>query len=153
MSELGNRVHRFRGFELEPRERRLSKAGEGMTPTPQVFDTMVLVMECAEHVVCKDELKALWTEPVPSDTAGDQKSGSRLVWFFAITAVLRPSAVIWRTTPKPTSPQGGAHGRTAAVVGFANLSRNATDAWLAPALSEMLGAELTVLGDLQVVPR
>ena len=38
-----------------------------------------------------------------------------------------------------------------AFVGFNNLSRNAKDAWLAPALSEMLGAELSVT-DMQVVP-
>ena len=43
-------------------------------------------------------------------------------------------------------------GRTVAFVGFSNLSRNAKDAWLAPALSEMLGAELSVADNLQVVP-
>jgi tetratricopeptide (TPR) repeat protein len=37
------------------------------------------------------------------------------------------------------------------LVGFANLSGDAKDAWLAPALAEMLGTELNA-GDLQVVP-
>ena len=38
------------------------------------------------------------------------------------------------------------------VVGFSNLSRNAKDAWLAPALSEMLATELTITNAIEVVP-
>ena len=47
-------------------------------------------------------------------------------------------------TPRP--------GRTVVVVGFSNLSRNAKDAWLAPALNEMLATELTITNAIQVVP-
>jgi TolB-like protein len=43
-------------------------------------------------------------------------------------------------------------GRTVAFVGFSNLSRNPKDAWLSPALTEMLSAELSVSDDLRVLP-
>ncbi len=52
--------------------------------------------------------------------------------------------------PGPATP--ARHGRTIALVGFSNLSRNAKDAWLAPALAEMLGTELNATDRLQVVP-
>ncbi len=228
MSELGNPVYRFRDFELEPSERRLSKAGKALTLTPKVFDTLVLLVERAEHVVSKEELmKTLWprgyvdesnltkhiwlirralgdgeedprfidtvpklgyrfvapvtkvrrspastpdegaaTAPTPvsppprresepmlaSNPSASALSTSRAMWYFAISALLLASALLWRMTLRPPAPQADGHGRTVALVGFANLSRNAKDAWLAPALSEMLGAELTVVGDLQVVP-
>jgi tetratricopeptide (TPR) repeat protein len=43
-------------------------------------------------------------------------------------------------------------GRSVAFVGFNNLSKNPKDAWLAPALSEMLAVELNVADDLRVIP-
>jgi eukaryotic-like serine/threonine-protein kinase len=59
----------------------------------------------------------------------------------------------WWLVSAPQSARLTAHqGRTVAFVGFSNLSRNPKDAWLAPALSEMLGAELSVADNLQVVP-
>ena len=39
-----------------------------------------------------------------------------------------------------------------AFVGFSNLSKNAKDAWLAPALMEMLGVELSAATDIVVKP-
>src|SRR5579862_4043527 len=61
MSALENRVYRFAGFTLEPAERRLSESGNPVALTPKVFDTLVLLVERAGHVVSKDELmKALW---------------------------------------------------------------------------------------------
>jgi DNA-binding winged helix-turn-helix (wHTH) protein/tetratricopeptide (TPR) repeat protein len=61
MSSLENLVYRFGEFELEPRERRLVGSGGAITLTPKVFDTLVLLVESAGHVLKKDELmKALW---------------------------------------------------------------------------------------------
>jgi len=52
---------RFGEFELQPAERRLLGAGRPISLTPKVFDTLVLLVERAGHVVSKDELmKALW---------------------------------------------------------------------------------------------
>ena len=71
----------------------------------------------------------------------------------ACAAALVVLALAWwlKAPPKPALP-GGHVGRTVAFVGFSNLSRNAKDAWLAPALSEMLGAELAAADNMQVVP-
>ena len=61
MSALENPVYRFAGFTLEPAERRLSAAGKAIALSPEVFDTLVLLVERAGHVVSKDELmKELW---------------------------------------------------------------------------------------------
>src|SRR5579871_2318247 len=61
MSALEKPVYRFAGFTLEPAERRLSAAGKVIALTPKVFDTLVLLVERAGHVVSKDELmKLLW---------------------------------------------------------------------------------------------
>ena len=45
-----------------------------------------------------------------------------------------------------------ATGHTVALVGFSNLSGNAKDAWVAPAVVEMLDAELNVENSVQSVP-
>ena len=58
---MEKRVYRFRDFELEPDERRLSEAGKPIALTPKVFDTLVLLVERSGHVVSKDELmRLLW---------------------------------------------------------------------------------------------
>jgi len=76
----------------------------------------------------------------------------RLVWIFGGIAALTIAGLIsayWMSRQGPAPRHAG---RTVAVVGFSNLSRNAKDAWLGPALSEMLATELTVTNDVQVVP-
>ena len=61
MSAVSSRVYRFAGFTLEPAERRLSAAGKSIALTPKVFDTLVLLVERAGHIVSKDQLmKELW---------------------------------------------------------------------------------------------
>ncbi|HKV65151.1 MAG TPA: transcriptional regulator, partial [Rhodanobacteraceae bacterium] len=61
MSAQENPVHRFADCELDVRERRLLVHGQPVTLTPKVFDTLVLLVERAGHVVSKDELMtALW---------------------------------------------------------------------------------------------
>lgn len=61
MSAQENPVHRFADCELDVRERRLLVHGQPMALTPKVFDTLVLLVERAGHVVSKDELMtALW---------------------------------------------------------------------------------------------
>jgi DNA-binding winged helix-turn-helix (wHTH) protein/tetratricopeptide (TPR) repeat protein len=61
VSAQGNWVYRFANCELDPQERRLLAHGHPVTLTPKVFDTLVLLVERAGHVVSKDELMtALW---------------------------------------------------------------------------------------------
>ena len=240
MSPLAKPVYRFGRFELEPAERRLSEAGgAAIALTPKVFDTLVLLVERAGHVVSKDELmKALWPrgyvdesnltkhiwlirralgdgeedsrfiETVPkagyrfvapltvieappapvlssaappaapsasSPPAGDAAAtamprapaataagtaaryaflGRPAMLVVTLIAVLLALAIGWRLarSPPAAGTPPGHLGRTIALVGFSNLSRNPKDAWLAPALSEMLGAELSVADSVQVVP-
>ncbi|MGB9332293.1 MAG: winged helix-turn-helix domain-containing protein [Steroidobacteraceae bacterium] len=242
MSGLENPVYLFKGFELEPAERRLSEAGKSIALTPKVFDTLVLLVEHAGHVVSKDELmKVLWPRgyvdesnltkhiwfirralgdgehdsrfietvsklgyrfiapvtrgsatlslpsslsapaaaaiepnpPLPSTglpvepgavragavislpgAAPASRPASQVRWVVAALAAVLVALVIgWRLVSPPKPESLTSHpGRTVAFVGFSNLSRNAKDAWLAPALSEMLGAELSVADNVQVVP-
>lgn len=61
MSAQEKPVYRFDGCELDPAERRLLVAGAAVTLTPKVFETLVLLVERAGHVVSKDELlRTLW---------------------------------------------------------------------------------------------
>ncbi|HXV00123.1 MAG TPA: transcriptional regulator [Caulobacteraceae bacterium] len=58
---MERQVFGFAGFELEPRERRLSRAGRAIALTPKVFDLLVLLVEHAGHVLTKDDLlEGLW---------------------------------------------------------------------------------------------
>jgi tetratricopeptide (TPR) repeat protein len=77
----------------------------------------------------------------------------QLVLASAMAAALLLIGIGWRFAVGPRGAISSGHrGHTIALVGFSNLSRNPKDAWLAPALSEMLGAELSVAENVQVVP-
>lgn len=228
MSALEKPVYRFKDFELEPGERRLSQEGRAISLTPKVFDTLVLLVERAGHVVSKDELmKVLWPRgyvdesnltkhvwlirralgdgehesrfietvpkvgyrfiaPVTSGSASAAlpaalqvppepqpsprppptpqppeeasppapRTSRKALWAAALgVAALLSAGIAWRLLGSVKSPPTGAHhGRTVALVGFSNLSRNPKDGWVAPALKEMLGAELSVADNVQVLP-
>jgi len=239
---LEKRVYRFRDFELEPDERRLSEAGKPIALTPKVFDTLVLLVERCGHVVSKDELmRLLWPRGYVDESnltkhiwlirraLGEGEEGSRFIetvpklgyrFVAPVTTIERPPAAapeeVQSPTPLPETPalpprsasvasravaaegppalnghqdspftqrrrawllglsliiglvviaigwrlnsrpaaglMGSRPVRTVAFIGFNNLSRNAKDAWIAPAMIEMLGAELNVAQDLRVVP-
>ena len=239
---MEKRVYRFRDFELEPDERRLSEAGVPIALTPKVFDTLVLLVERCGHVVSKDELmRLLWPRGYVDESnltkhiwlirraLGEGEEGSRFIetvpklgyrFVAPVTRIERPPAAIPEEAQAPTpvpvtpcltpaasagrragpsrpkvrlhstvlqtvlrrsrtrawilglgligllviaigwrlslrhaaGPMTGRPARTVAFVGFNNLSRNAKDAWIAPAMIEMLGTELNVTPDLRVVP-
>jgi DNA-binding winged helix-turn-helix (wHTH) protein/tetratricopeptide (TPR) repeat protein len=234
MSAQEKSVYRFAECELDPRERRLRVRGHPVTLTPKVFDTLVLLVERAGHVVSKDELmSALWPRGFVSESnltkhiwlirraLGDgedegrcietvPKLGYRFVaavqnvpanasdmavvvpsnstppqpeqvpaevrpssesdlhdetetadskhtrWTFAGTAVL---AIVIATgawfgwhesrsgAPAAITQDPGA----VAIVDFNNLSGNAKDAWLGPALVQMLATEVGAEGRLHAV--
>lgn len=224
MSALENPVYQFKGFELDPAEHRLLGDGKPIALTPKVFETLVILVQRAGHVVSKDELMGtLWPRGYVDESnltkhiwlirrALGEKEGedSRIIetvpkvgYRFAApvtvrTAVAAPAppveasapsraatvlpvgrplaagpqapwymrpavlalaamallAAVWLASRLGPHPLAGARhaGRTVAFVGFNNLSRNAKDAWLAPALTEMLSSELSAGADLQVVP-
>lgn len=240
MSALEYGVYRFAGCELDPREHRLQVRGQPVTLTPKVFETLVLLVERAGHVVSKDELMAaLWPRgfvhesnltkhiwlirralgddegdnryietvpkfgyrfvaqvcriadatlpdaaiplPVGSDsprslmvavaspsaanaTVADSPVAvipirSRSRWPLAIAVAVLLACIVfggfllWRwhhaaVTQGSTALDAGA----VAVVDFNNLSGNAKDAWLGSAMAEMLATEITIGGQLHVLP-
>ena len=242
MPPLEKPIYRFGEFELDPGERRLLAHGKPVTLTPKVFDTLVLLVEHAGHVLSKDELMAaLWprgfveesnltkhiwlirkalddtgsrarfietvpkrgyrfvapiercaeprrdvglpatpilpastqtsvesasaagAEPPqdPRTTANDAARGNgflrrrhRIVAaaIALLAAVGIAIAVSVRRTSEPPATPPDIAGASIAVVNFNNLSRNAKDAWLDPAFTEMMANELTVGGTLYALP-
>ena len=240
MSAQEKFVYRFAECELDPCERRLRVRGHAVTLTPKVFDTLVLLVERAGHVVSKDDLmSALWPrgfvhesnltkhiwlirralgdgddesryiETVPklgyrfvapvqavaandganvigaaeslapstSETPQPKQIGSQAAeshaslssdadaasafeparsrWPFALAVVLviviaAGAWLAWRGSHRDqaiTAPDPGA----VAIVDFNNLSGNAKDAWLGPALEQMLATEVAANGKLHAV--
>ena len=92
---------------------------------------------------------------VPASTvraASSASRASRFAWALGVMAIIGIAVLLgahWIGRQGPKTPRPG---RTVVVVGFSNLSRNAKDAWLAPALNEMLATELTITNAIQVVP-
>ena len=63
MRELTNQLYQFDAFQLDPDERRLTRDGKPVSLTPKAFDTLVLLVERAGHLIEKEELmKALWPD-------------------------------------------------------------------------------------------
>ena len=236
-------VYRFADCELDPREHRLVVRGQPVTLTPKVFETLVLLVERAGHVISKDELMAaLWPRgfvhesnltkhiwlirralgdvgddarcietlpklgyrfiapvhktpaqeaggedavspatavvassgvspfpgpdaavPTPHETPG---SGTIEVaaapswkrhWRFVAGVALILIAVLagwglWRNGHRAVATIAVAPDPAAvAIVDFSNLSGNAKDAWLGPALEQMLATEVASGGKLHAV--
>ena len=56
-------AHRFGPFHLDVRERRLSRDGAVISLRGKVFDTLLVLVEHAGHLVTKQELlDAVWPE-------------------------------------------------------------------------------------------
>jgi eukaryotic-like serine/threonine-protein kinase len=84
-------------------------------------------------------------EPIRQTT----RSWHKPVAIFAVLSLLCAGAIMWATH---RFGQHDRHRRSVAVIGFANLSRQADSAWLSSALSEMTATELGVGGELLTVP-
>src|SRR6185437_9077360 len=77
---------------------------------------------------------------------------SRFWWALGVMALIGVAVLLgaqWIGRQGSKTPRAG---RTVVVVGFSNLSRNTMNAWLAPALSEMLATELAITNAIEVVP-
>jgi len=63
MRESSHHIYEFGAFQLEPGERRLMHDGKPVPLTPKAFDTLVMLVERAGHLVEKEELIAvLWPD-------------------------------------------------------------------------------------------
>lgn len=233
----GNKIYRFADCELDPRERRLLVHGQPVVLTPKVFDTLVLLVSRAGHVVSKDELTAaLWPrgfvhesnltkhiwlirralgdgsaeshyietvpklgyrfiarvnhtnasdpvasarpstvaaaisasladtgpgeattdttdnhEPTPG-TSDRRRSIPILAASVALAALVITFFFAWNTVHTPAGNLETEPGSSVAIVDFNNLSTNPKDAWLGPALTEMLATELSAGSRLHAVP-
>jgi len=75
----------------------------------------------------------------------------RILLAAAAVAVLLMLLVVWRRGAVDADLPRGSASDAVAIVEFSNLSQNPKDAWLGPALEEMLATEVGVDGKLQVV--
>jgi DNA-binding winged helix-turn-helix (wHTH) protein/tetratricopeptide (TPR) repeat protein len=68
--DLGPQIYRFGSYTLEARERRLlGKDGAPIPLKPRAFDTLLLLVERAGHLVTKEELLAsLWPDSVVEES-------------------------------------------------------------------------------------
>ncbi|MBN8737525.1 MAG: winged helix-turn-helix domain-containing protein [Xanthomonadales bacterium] len=227
MSAQENPVYRFADCELDPRERRLTVRGQPVTLTPKVFDTLVLLVERAGHLVSKDELmSALWPrgfvhesnltkhiwlirhalgdgedegrciETVPKlgyrfvapvqkiactgaatgtthELDGRKSTSTDPAWVAAasgavptirrsdnlwlsatgVALVALLAGVLWWRNPRvaPARSLRVSDPGAMAIVDFSNLSGNAKDTWLGPALERMLATEVAASGRLHAV--
>jgi len=63
MRESSHLIYEFGEFQLEPDERRLMHDGKPVPLTPKAFDTLVMLVERAGHLVEKEELiSGLWPD-------------------------------------------------------------------------------------------
>lgn len=211
-------IYRFADCELDPREHRLIVRGRPVILTPKVFDTLVLLVVQAGHVVSKDELmQAIWPRGFVHESnltkhiwlirraLGDGEEESRFIQTvpklgYRFVAPVQLTASI-SATPVATSSKAiepGAQRRSrvtyaglaaaavlaagvvavavvgqypfgrapavhktgswaadagaVAIVDFNNLSGNAKDGWVGPALEQMLATEVAADGKLHAVP-
>jgi DNA-binding winged helix-turn-helix (wHTH) protein/tetratricopeptide (TPR) repeat protein len=89
----------------------------------------------------------------PQVIAGERRTQQR-GWraSLALTGLLAIALVAgWRFWIDRSAPKVGSV-RTMAILGFGNQSGNAKDAWIGPALTEMLSAELSAIPNLRILP-
>ncbi len=63
MSKQVNGSYKFGSFQIDARERLLSRDGEPIAVTPKAFDTLLALVRNSGHLMLKDELlKAVWPD-------------------------------------------------------------------------------------------
>ncbi|HUP06495.1 MAG TPA: winged helix-turn-helix domain-containing protein [Caldimonas sp.] len=99
------------------------------------------------------------TEPIAGPPAARESEPPlwrrRTVWLAlagVTLAVALASLWFWPVAPIASMGSKDAGSRIIAIMGFGNLSQNPKDAWLGPALTQMVGTELTVSERLRIVP-
>jgi eukaryotic-like serine/threonine-protein kinase len=111
-----------------------------------------LAKEPARRYQTANELAAD-LDRVQAGTAPTAKSPRRFSWFIAaavavvLLAIVLAGSLLFRSNRESTSRKR----RSVAVLGFKNLSGSPTDAWISPALSEMLTTELGAGGKLRTI--
>lgn len=120
--------------------------------SPRIFDTLVAILLCGLPVVVARRLTRGGDAP-PSPQARRSETGvtaaAALVAAAATVFILVSPRRAAETVPPP-SPPGVA---TIAVLPFLNLSENSEDAFFGDGVTEDIIAQLSKVGDLQVISR
>ena len=91
--------------------------------------------------------------PVDAGIAAPVRAHIRHVSAALLLGALAIGAIVWTgSARKPDMSASAQQGTAVAIVDFNNLSQNAKDAWLGPALVEMLGLEVAIGDHVYVVP-
>ncbi|MEO7325915.1 MAG: tetratricopeptide repeat protein [Dokdonella sp.] len=95
----------------------------------------------------------LVADAVVADSRPRSSRRRMLVATAVVGIVVATSLLAWRFfADESKAPIEAATGTAVAIVQFNNLSQNAKDAWLGPALGEMLATEITAGGRLHALP-
>jgi DNA-binding winged helix-turn-helix (wHTH) protein/tetratricopeptide (TPR) repeat protein len=123
-----NSLHEFGPFRLDERERRLTRGGSAILLSPKVFETLLLLVRNAGHLISKDAMmSALWP-----DTVVDESNLTKNIWMIRkalgeseegglyietvpragyrfVTAVSPARLEIPAIAPPPEAPRTGPH--------------------------------------------
>ncbi len=122
-----------------------------LSHSPQASDRDEAVVPMQAPAVTPVDARGLDSASLPVAPRWRLRGDIRVVIVGAAVATLLLIFLIPRRTMETAeSPQSSA-GDAIAIVEFSNLSQNPKDAWLGPALEEMLATEVGVDGRLQVV--
>jgi DNA-binding winged helix-turn-helix (wHTH) protein/tetratricopeptide (TPR) repeat protein len=96
MREVDKHTYEFGPFQLEPAERRLLRDGQPVSLTPKAFDTLVMLVARAGHLVEKEELiRALWP-----DSFVEEANVAQHVWTIRKTLGEANNGIFIETVPK-----------------------------------------------------
>ena len=170
-------IYRFGAFRIDTEAHELRAGDVAVAVEPQVFALLKLLIENRERLVDKDEIvEQIWKGRIVSDSAiasrvksarraiGDDGVAQRLIRtvpkvgfrFVAETEVLSvsPALLSLQVEPEEREPAEVQGGRPSiAVLPFAVIGGDASDAWIADALPHDLIAELSRLRWLFVIAR
>jgi adenylate cyclase len=164
MPEPSHPGFQFGEFFLNVAERRLSRRGESVPLTPKVFDTLLLLVHNAGHLVEKEVfLKHLWPDAFVEESSlaqnisvlrralGDEGNGDGFIKTvpkrgYRFVAQVKLS----RERPEQLSPPNDA---SIAVLPFANLSADTSNRYFCDGLAEELINALARLERIRVVAR
>jgi len=138
------------------REPQLSEAGLGATKDVTIVDAAVVGQRMGLNRLPVDPSTAQdaeWIAPVlePGKSRWRGRGIAIAASIFVVIAAL-VGAHLWQTTRSVSAMHAPLDSNAVAITDFSNLSRNAKDAWLGPALTEMLATEIGVSGKLHALP-
>lgn len=153
--------YEFGPFQIDPRERQLTRNGKLVPLRPKVFDILLMLVQNSGHILTKDDvLKHVW-----SDTTVEEGNISRTISTLRNALGERPhehryiETIPWRgyrfvaTVKELRSEELGKVIDSLAVLPFSNVGGDAKNEYLADGITEGLIASLAQLTNLRVISR